>query len=660
MSLEFKPADFFVSTEGKDPDNFSFWSGKRAAPNADGTDGPFATVTAARSAIRRLKQTGAMTGPITVWIRGGRYFLTEPLVFGPEDSGCVTYAAYPGEQPIFDGGVRINDWVETNRNGIDLWMADVSALMPTGISNRQLFVNGSRRPRARVPKQGFFTIESTQPVGTEQWPAHHRLIRSFVHRPGDLTAEQTLDQAEVVCLCGYIADRLPVVAYDADARTVTVRPEGFGTLQSEREVLLLDPHEQDIAMVEPRGHLTPGIYPEIDYYVENVPEAVVDPGQWYLDHAAGRLYYIPMPGETIDATEAVLPRVPQLLLLCGDPDHNRYVEFLTFRGLTFEYTDWVKPWRSRQADHKVPGALRMEGARYCAIEHCRVEHIGWYGIELADGCLGNRIVGNRLADLGAGGIKLGGSDINGPRQRRTGNNRITDNEIHQGGLVFRSAIGILLMHTFGNEVSHNHIHDLGYGGISCGWTWGYGPSVSGENRILKNHIHHIGQTPGKKGLLADMGGIYTLGVQPGTTIRGNLVHDIFAYRWAWAIYLDAGSSHMLIEDNICWGAHESFHVHFGRENIAHNNIFAFSEKAAMSLGRSPRFDYQYAHCGPNTTCAVTMERNLMIVDGTPFIIHSMWREHELIEDHPFRSDMNLFWDIAGQRDVWGGQGVKGG
>jgi len=81
--------------------------------------------------------------------------------------------------------------------------------------------------------------------------------------------------------------------------------------------------------------------------------------------------------------------------------------------------------------------------------------------------------------------------------------------------VFFSACGMALIHSYGNEVSHNHIHDFYYTGISCGWVWGFAENVSRENRIEKNHIHHLG-----KGVLSDMGGIYILGVQPGTMLRG--------------------------------------------------------------------------------------------------------------------------------------------
>ena len=85
--------EFCVAPHGADT-----WSGTRPEPNADKTDGPFATLARARDAVRRANGSGTNTHPITVLIRGGEYRLSEPLVFNPGDSGAperpVIYAAY--------------------------------------------------------------------------------------------------------------------------------------------------------------------------------------------------------------------------------------------------------------------------------------------------------------------------------------------------------------------------------------------------------------------------------------------------------------------------------------------------------------------------------------------------------------------------------------
>ncbi|MBM3892043.1 MAG: right-handed parallel beta-helix repeat-containing protein, partial [Verrucomicrobia bacterium] len=112
---------FFVATNGHDG-----WSGKLAAPNKEKTDGPFATITRARDAVRALKAGGELKEPVTVQIRGGRYWLREPLVFAPEDSGTekcpITYAAAPGERPVFSGGRDIAGWLRAEGK---LWKAQL-------------------------------------------------------------------------------------------------------------------------------------------------------------------------------------------------------------------------------------------------------------------------------------------------------------------------------------------------------------------------------------------------------------------------------------------------------------------------------------------------------------------------------------------------------
>lgn len=249
----------------------------------------------------------------------------------------------------------------------------------------------------------------------------------------------------------------------------------------------------------------------------------------------------------------------------------------------------------------------MEGARYCAVEDCVIRHVGWYGIEAADGCSGIRIVGNEVWDLGGGGVKLDGSGAEGPPCRRAGNSIVTDNHIYDGGHVFHSAVGILSTHSFGNEISHNHIHDLFYSGISCGWVWGYADSVPKDNRIEKNYIHDLG-----KKLLSDMGGIYTLGVQPGTVVRGNVIHDVEKCNYGgFGIYPDEGSSHILIENNVCYNtSSQPFHQHYGRENVVRNNILAFGREGQVRLSRRYGPEGGYRVGLEKGRKAFTFERNI--------------------------------------------------
>ncbi len=100
-------ADFYVSVSGSDS-----WSGRLAAPNAQKNDGPFATLERARDAVRELKKQKATD--LVVLVREGTYQLTNTIVFGLEDSGdensTITYAAYPGETPVFSTGRKIQGW----------------------------------------------------------------------------------------------------------------------------------------------------------------------------------------------------------------------------------------------------------------------------------------------------------------------------------------------------------------------------------------------------------------------------------------------------------------------------------------------------------------------------------------------------------------------
>ena len=604
---------FYVAPNGNDA-----WSGKLPSPNRAKTDGPLATLQRARDVLRERKrqQSGVLDQPVTVFVRGGMYFLTEPLVFTAEDSGTaecpITFAAYRRETPVVSGGRPIIGWKPVTVHGKSLWAAELPDVRAGAWYFRQLWVDGQRRVRARHPNKGYLRVAEVPDATPEtQWNEGQTRFR---FEEGDLKSWEAVGDAEAVAMCRWVESHLPIERIDEGQRTVSFR---------KRSVFRLEPGDP--------------------YYVEHLFEALDAPGEWVLDRKSGTLYYMPMQGEAIDQVEAIAPVLEQVVRLKGRPEVRQFVEYLTFRGLTFAHTEWVFPegfqagWPKpdvggfSQAAVGVPGAIYGEGVRHCAFERCTIAHIGNYALELSRGCSHNRIAGSELFDLGAGGVKIGETTIREDEVEQTHDNEISDCTIHDGGRIFHSAIGIWIGQAYDNRLAHNHIHDFYYTGISIGWTWGYGPTLAKGNIVEFNHVHHIGvRSDGDGPILSDMGGIYTLGMQPGMVVHSNVFHDIAGLRYGgWGIYFDEGSTHIVAENNIAYRTtHGGFHQHYGRENIVRNNVFAFGRDAQIQRTR------QEPHV------SFTFERNIVY-----------WWEGDLLarnwDDANVVLDRNLYWKADG-------------
>ena len=62
-------------------------------------------------------------------------------------------------------------------------------------------------------------------------------------------------------------------------------------------------------------------------------------------------------------------------------------------------------------------------------------------------------------------------------------------------------------------------------GISAGWSWTYGATRSGLNRITHNNISGIGYD----GVLCDLACVYHLGQDNGTLIDSNLCFNVSSH-----------------------------------------------------------------------------------------------------------------------------------
>jgi parallel beta-helix repeat protein len=593
---QLKEEILYVSPQGDDA-----WSGRLPQPNSARTDGPFATLARARDAIRSIRAGEPLQRPVSVYVRGGVYALAAPLVFLPQDSGDakspITYAAYPGEKAVLSGGRSITGWKKTAASGEDnrpeLWTAEVPGVKQGEWYFHQLFVNGQRRQRARSPNTGFYRADGQFLPGN---PSRFKFHAGDIHAAW---AEQ--GDVEVVGLEKWAEFRLLLKGVDPATNTAT--------LSSQRQEFGDDKNAR--------------------YWVENAADALDAPGEWFLDRRAGTLSYLAMPGEDVSHAQFVASSLPQLIRLEGQDGTYEPVHDIILRGFTFANADWPLPpsgYADMQAAFDIPAAVELRCARHCRIEQCAFVHLGQYALEVHRGSADDEIVDNEMTDLGAGGVKIGDPEIPKGAAQTTSGILVSENYIHNLGIVYPAAVGVWIGQSGGNTIAHNEIADTYYTAISLGWTWGYGPTAAHHNRIEFNHLHNLG-----RGLLSDMGCIYSLGVQPGTVERNNLCHDVARYDYGgWGIYTDEGSSQILIENNIVYRTQDGgFHQHYGRENIVRNNIFALGEEAQLRRSR------QEPHL------SFTFERNIVY-----------WKEGKLLDgawsDGHFHLDYNLYWQAGGQ------------
>lgn len=587
---------FYVSTDGNDA-----WSGKLSQPDASHKDGPFASLAAARDAIRKLKARGPLTQPVTVYVRGGTYALAEPLVLTVTDSGMektpISYAAYPGETPLVSGGIQITGWEKSEKG--ELWQAEVPGVREGKWYTHQLFVNGERRQRARTPNTGFFRIDGKIMQGKPGFKFHE----------GDIKPKWAGQQdVDLVLLQAWTVLRAHIAEVDAGSRTVNLSREYAPDVQEE------------------------GAH----YWIENTFDALDSPGEWYLDRRSGKLYYWPMPGEDMQRAEVIAPVLTELVRFQGGiRGDNRPggiafgfspVHDIRLQGFALSYTDWSMPSNGSvdiQGAFALPAAVEVSDANSIVIENSVFKHLGQFAIELGKACKGNRIIANEMADLGAGAVKIGEPKDPNDSEEATSGNIVSDNRIHDIGVVDAGADAVWVGLSSGNTISHNEVFNVYHSGIAVGWTWGYLPTSAYSNVIEYNHIHHVG-----RGVMGDLGCVYLLGVQPGTVVRNNFCHDVTrpdTSYGGWGIYTDEGSSKIVIENNVVFHTQDAgFHHHYGQNNIVRNNIFALGQASQLR-----RTDEEVGH-------SFDFEHNIVMWESGVLLDQS-WK------DNNFHFDNNLYF-----------------
>ncbi len=598
---EYKPGkyDLIVSVDGDDSN--------------DGTiEKPLKTLNGAKEKLKAMSVEE--TESITVWFREGTYTFYDTLSFDENDRGNVLYRSYPNEEVVFSGSKEIGgNWETTKINGVDAFVTD----MPVKSDDdyfRSLFKDGKRLARPNYPKSDLLKVadpKTDEAVIPETDPDFFTHSVVFYANKADMITFSNPADIDVKVMHFWCDEILPVNSIDTASGRIETRKPSSMTIRVDD-----------------------------NYVLENVKEALSVAGEWYLDRNEGKLYYIPEDGDTPENTVLYAGVTEQFITITN-------VENISFQGIDFENTDWQHVGKDGafygkvfdeshplyknieysavhpQAAFETPASILISASKGINFTDCRFENISYSAVKFQKASQDCNITSCFFNEIGGNAIFIHGEFV---VPASTRNINVTDCHIGYYGRIFNNAIGILLTHAIDCDLTNNEIHDGWYTGISVGWNWGYTDNPTNNINISNNLIYNIGN-----GWLSDMGGIYTLGIQPDTVISGNIIHNVgcdegsYGYG-GWGIYLDEGSSGILVEKNLVFDcSSQTFHQHYGKDNMIKNNIFAFGGEGQFRITR--REDHN----------SLFLYNNILVGDDTAMYWETTGMDW-------FKDDKNLYWD----------------
>ncbi len=486
---------------------------------------PGTRIATLEAGIEAARQSGVKM----IDVAPGEYFVEKTILLDSKDNGLALRAKEPGKA-ILMGGRRITDW---QKDGDHFYSVEIPDVKEGRWDFRMLIVNGRICPRARWPKTGRLTHESRFDVpwmsttggGWKRKPTHEELT-TLTFKSADLNENFEPKNAEVTVYHMWDESMVGVKSIDRMTNTIAFSSE----------------------MGHPAGAF--GVH---DYVVWNLREGMNEPGQWYLDRAAGKVVYWPQAGEDMSAATVYAPVVESIVRIDGAKN-------VTLQGLTLTVTNTPLKAGGFGAGN-FDGAVRVNKSNDCKLLNLKVFNVAGQGVKVSGG--GTAVEGCHIHDVGACGIQ--GEKI-----------RIVNSHIHHIGRMYPSAIAIS---SGGNSViSHNDVHDCPYSAIICG---GEGGMVE-YNRISRAMLE-----------LHDGGAIYMFAGK-GSVMRGNFAFDIpdTGGYGASAYYLDERSEDCLVEKNVSVGIARPSHNHMAKKNTIRNNVFVYDGDMTITFPRSSEYTFE--------------------------------------------------------------------
>lgn len=413
--------------------------------SADGVDTnpgtakqPLASLQGARDKVRAILAGGKMTGDIEVRFAAGDYTVDETVEFGAEDSGRdghrIIYRNADGlGSARFVGGRRVVNWTRHNDH---VWKATVG----TNWVFHTLYEDGVSAMKARFPNLAF----------DEQYPM----------RRGPYLTSRAGTKDGIIAFSG---EDLQVEGWDARYAEVVYWPGGKRNWTRDTVPVRSIDVKSGLITLTHQGKSYDKLHGGDRYFVQGILQELDQAGEFFLDEAAGVLYYWPRNGNP-NEREILAPKVKRVVALQGE-DASARIRDVTFEGLTFCVSDWTNHCqRWGEVSHLgasvwLNGMFYMQNTARIMVRNCHFKNAGYDAIFMNGSNSDNRIEGCWIEQTGGCGI-MGYGDHGEGTPPPIQNNVIDNCLIHNvmelkgyGGAVF-VRFGALK-----NTVSHCEIYN---------------------------------------------------------------------------------------------------------------------------------------------------------------------------------------------------------
>ncbi|UJR11235.1 hypothetical protein I4U23_015417 [Adineta vaga] len=435
---------------------------------------------------------------------------------------------------VISGGVPVTGWIHVSGNIYSAIASSISFV-------NQLFVNNQRIVRTRIPTNFSEYLQYVAPLNDSIQSRY-----GFQYAPGQFNYTSLTDAMVVIyhswTESHHYIDRL---------------------IPSNNTIFFTNPSQYPIGEFPTQAQRR--------FHIENLCEALI-PNSFCFVNETKTIYL--MTDGTYDPTQAqIITSVQEIVVSLASNCTTDPIRDIIIDNIAIQHGAWnigrTEQANSASASFLTSVAFFIANATSITISNVEISHTGSYGLRLREGTSNIIFMNSLVNDTGAGGVWIG--DWLTPASILANSNKIISNEISYGGNVFPSGVGVLVFRAYDIIIADNSIHHHRYNGISVGSQNGYTESLTTKIFILENYIYTIGQH-----ILCDQGGIYTIGIQSGTVIHGNVIKNVYSYAtYMWGIYLDDGASNILVSNNVVYNTGwSSLFQHYGANNTIVNNVFA--------------------------------------------------------------------------------------